>query len=159
MKRDRREEILARLEVVLASIVMVPALAHVVRNKAGLPDERRPALILLDADEAVAMRHEGPTRGLRIPPQLMAMSPQVFYLAGDLPENQTIGGHLNAARMAVMDAIIYDQQLKDICGNNGSIYYGGAETDMKTGSSMEGQMQINPVFIYPFISSELREGE
>lgn len=154
--RDRREEILTRLEAILYTIVMTPPLVHVVRNKAGLPDERRPAIILLDADEALTQRIEQPSRGLTRPPQLMAMTPQIFYLAGNLPQNTTVGQHLNAARIAIMDAIMHDDQLRDICGANGSIYYGGCETDLKTGSTIEGQMQINPVFIYPFIPRELR---
>lgn len=156
MRRDRREEILVQLEAILNTVVLNPPILKVKRNVDGLEGMDRPGIILLDADE-IGTQRETSHRGLGLPPQIVVMSPQIFYLAGNLPENTTIGTHLNSAKMAIMDAIVHNQVLRDICGQNGYIRYGGAQTDMKTGSSIEGQIMLQPVLAYPFVSSELKE--
>lgn len=156
--RDRREEILDRLhKVVIPSVVMVPTIAHVERNKVGITDEKRPAIILLDADEIGILQAKHTHPGMSMAPQLVTMAPEIFYLAGDLPENQVPGTHLNLAKCRIMDAIVSDVGLREICGRNGSIGFGGMETDMKTGSTVAGEAKINPVFTYPFIPSELKQ--
>jgi hypothetical protein len=153
--RDRREELLVRTLALMSGLVLVPALVETVRNTADLGDARRPAIVVLDGDETSIKRVEGRTQGLRLPPQLVAMTPQIFYLAGDLPENMTIGTHLNTAKVAILNAIWHDAALRAICGSNGGIYYGGCETDLKTGSTISGELQVNPVFVYPLLASEL----
>jgi hypothetical protein len=156
--RDRREEILVRLEtVVLPSVVMSPSIAHVARNAVGIPDEKRPAIILLDADETGILQHKHPDPRVGMAPQLVTMAPEIFYLAGDLPENQVPGTHLNLAKCRIMDAIVSDVGLREICGRNGYIGFGGMETDMKTGSTVAGEALLHPVFTYPFIPSELKQ--
>ncbi len=55
---DVREAILARLTEVAGT---VPAIANTFRNRAGISEGARPAIIVLDADEAV---EEGDLAGL-----------------------------------------------------------------------------------------------
>lgn len=158
MFRDRREEILVRLEtVILPSVVMTPSIAHIARNSVGIPDDKRPAIVLLDGDEAGILQPKHPDPRMGMAPQLVTMAPEIFYLAGDLPENQMPGTHLNLAKCKIMDAIVSDVELRQICGRNGQIGFGGMETDMKTGSTVSGEAKINPIFTYPFIPSELKQ--
>ena len=73
---DKREEILARLLQVAAS---VPGVAIAVRNQDEISERSRPAIVVFDADESAdetAERQDHPGRA----PNIVAMTPEVLIL-------------------------------------------------------------------------------
>jgi hypothetical protein len=150
---DRRELVLQRLLAILATLQTVQ---HVVRNRGELPPGKRPAIVLLDADE-VARAFVPQQRGRLIAyPSLVDMTPEI-YVVMDLrePDNTLIGEDMDALRIAIIKAITADQELHGILSANGDIRYVGCETDMASGRTMEGQLHIKMTFTYPLIPSEL----
>jgi hypothetical protein len=150
---DRREQILARLLVVLETVSGVRV---AVRNRGELPPNKRPAVILLDADE-IAREAPPQQRGrLTMAPNLVDMSPEIYVVMDQRePQNASIGEDMNTLRIAIMKAIMSDDQLAAILGSNGDIQYNGCETDMASGRSLEGQMHIRMTFTYVLRPSEL----
>ena len=150
---DRREQILLRL---LAILETVPGMKAVARDRGGLPPEKRPGLILLDADEeAGEPPHQGTGR-LTLAPNLVTMVPEI-YIVMDIrePPNEKIGEDMNALRVVILKSIFNDAPLQTLLGTNGSIRYLGCETDMASGRSMEGQMHIRTAYRYVLRPSEL----
>jgi hypothetical protein len=149
---DRREQILARLLVILESVggVMVA-----VRNRGELPPAKRPAAILLDADE-IARDPPPQNRGrLTLAPNLVDMSPELYVVMDQRePQNDSIGEDMNALRVAILKEIMSDDPLAALLGSNGDIQYNGCETDMASGRSLEGQMHIRLTFTYVLRPSE-----
>jgi hypothetical protein len=150
---DRREQILARLLAILESVGGVRV---AVRNRGELPPAKRPAVILLDADE-IARTAPPQQRGrLTMMPNLVDMSPEIYVVMDQRePQNESIGEDMNALRIAIMKAIMSDDPLAAILGSNGDIQYNGCETDMASGRSLEGQMHIRMTFTYALRPSEL----
>jgi hypothetical protein len=150
---DRREQTLARLTVIMAEI---PSIQAAVRNRGELPANKRPAIVVLDGDE-VARESVAQQRGrLTLAPHLVDLTPEIFIVMDQRePHNVGIGEDLNALRIAVLKAIIADQELVGILGANGDIRYNGCNTDMATGRAMEGQMQLSITFTYALRPSEL----
>jgi len=165
---DRREQILQRLLAILTAIATswrndpsatIPSgipVKEVVRSRGEMPPEKRPAIMLLDAGE-VARPGVAQSRGrLTAGPQLVDMTPEI-YVVMDLrePDNELLGEDLNAMRMVILKAIMFDGELATILGGNGSIRFAGAQTDLGEGRFMEGKMIIQMTFGYPLIPSEL----
>ena len=153
MTTDRRELVLVRLLAILAT---VPPIQVVVRNRGELPVDKRPAIILLDADETARLNVPQSRGRLIAAPCLVDMTPEI-YVVMDLrePPNELIGKDMNAMRVKIVHAIYTDEDLKKILSSNGDIRYAGTATDMASGRSMEGQMHIRLTFTYPLIPSEL----
>lgn len=137
---SKREEILARLVVVGASIEGVVMCA---RNRDEITDRQRPAIIIMDADE-VAIEGEPKKPG----PQIISMTPEIYILLSGAPE--TVGTELNALRALLLSAVLNDATLQTITGANGSIRYEGCATGLARGRSMEGEMGVSLSFQYPF---------
>lgn len=152
---DRRELILARLFVTLQTI---DGLKTVCRNRGLLPEEMRPAITLLDGSEEVTSTQvvDGRGgRGLSAQPAKVTMRPEIFVVLDQrLPKNEGIGEDLNAWRIAILKAISADSQINTLLTNNGSLLYEGCLTDMATGRSMEGQLQMQFALSYPFLATE-----
>jgi hypothetical protein len=159
---DRRERILNRVWELLQTM---PGVESCVRNRGLLADEQRPALVLLDGDEGVDPRFV-PRSGrgsLTVPPSVMLLRPEVFYLLKNRePQNVDVGQDLSAARRTLLPllipAVTQDSILASLVGSNGSIQYEGCLTDMATGRSMEGQLQFQFVFAYVLNLTELAQG-
>jgi len=151
--KDRREQVLVRLKTILEA---VPGIQVVVRNRGELPADKRPAIVLLDADE-VARLNVPQSRGRLIAaPCLVDMTPEIFVVMDARePPNDLIGTDMNTMRVTIVHAVYSDQELKTILSANGDIRYAGTVTDMASGRSMEGQMHIRMTFTYPLIPSEL----
>lgn len=152
---DRREMILVKLEALLGDITEAPA-ENVFRNRAVLPEDKRPAMVLLDGVEDVQL--SGGPKSMRGPaPSLAVLRPQIFAVLKrrEIPEAPLIGPELSLYRRAIIAAVIYDEDLRELVTTNGMIEYQGSETDMQSGSSMEGQLQINFAFRYPLIPQDL----
>jgi hypothetical protein len=137
---ERREEILARLAVLLG---LVEGIETVQRNKAALDNDRRPAIVLLDGDETT--KTLGDRRGrVAMSPAVVTMRPQVFILLkSSKPQNDTVGADINAFRKAVLAAIATDTEFAALIGSHGDIAYLGCETDLKSGGTLEGQMRMD----------------
>lgn len=154
---DRRERILTRLWELLQTI---PGMKSYVRNRGLLPDDLRPALVLLDAGETVSLSHTSSRGQLSTPPLITVMRPQIFIVLKDRgPKNEGVGEELNRLRRLVLPLVVPgiqgDETLRQLVGSNGSIQYEGADTDMATGNMMQGQLQFMFAFAYPLRMEEL----
>lgn len=142
MSINRREEVLDRLFAIMSN----PDLGFVThyRNRAMLENDKHPSVILLDGDEERTSASR-PGRAGVFAAAIVKMRPQIFILLKNqkpkLPE--LLGPSLNEFRGKLLRAIAADAQLSALIGPNGSIEYDGAETDLKTGAALEGQMQIS----------------
>lgn len=152
---DVREAILIRL----AAIILTPALGFTtaVRNRGLRSNEQRPAVIVLDGDEAPILTHGGRNnrsqggRAMGLTPSIMQMRPELYILLKeDRPVNTDIGPDVNAMRIALVAAIAEDTALKTLVGSNGTILYNGCVTDLKSGSALTGQMRLDFAFNYTF---------
>lgn len=140
---SKREDILARLVVIGAAIEGVVLCA---RNRDEISDRHKPAIIIMDADEAAV---EGaPMRSGAASPQIISMTPEIYILLSSEPA--TVGTQLNAIQSALLSAILNDETLRTITGTNGSIRYEGCATGLSRGRSMEGEMGVSLTFQYPF---------
>lgn len=148
---DRRVLILSRLETLLGSVEGAPANA-VYRNRGLLSTDMRPCMILLDGREDVSLSAEGKATRLRArtAPYVMILLPQIFAVlrAREPARAGEYAGELASYRNAILHAILHDEELSAIVGSNGDVAYRGHETDMETGSSMEGQLQMKFAFYY-----------
>jgi hypothetical protein len=160
--RDRRAEILERCHNLLSTLEItltdgvIPA-GNIVHNRAELPAEKIPGIILLDGDEVSDPRlPPAPGRMLPPGPKLMRMTPEV-YVVLDVrkPHNLNVGEDLNTARAAILLLLLTDKTLMEICGSNGQIIYDGSVTDLARNRTMRGQLGISITFVYPFVTGEL----
>lgn len=153
---DTREDILERLETVLASIEGITA---VYRDRAEMPTDMLPAAILLDGSEMIAQEIV-PSKSVRMPPAIFTLVPQIFIVLKprDDMSNTTLDGveapvgpELSSYRLQVISAVVNDPTLLSLVGSNGQILYRGCDTDMQSGSSMIGQLQMHFEFNYVFM--------
>lgn len=142
---SKREDILARLVVVCSGIEGVVLCA---RNRDEISDRQKPAIIIMDADEAAI---EGEPK--RPGPQIISMTPEIYILLSGEPA--TVGTELNAMRVALLSAVLNDATLGTITGPNGAIRYEGCATGLSRGRSMEGEMGVSLSFQYPFNPNNL----
>ncbi len=163
-RRDRREEILERLDELLEGLTItlstgtIPA-GNFVHNRNELPAGKVPGIILLDADEVQDPRALALPNGRQLPPgiQLMRMTPEI-YVVLDVrkPANANVGEDLNAARAAILAAIFTDGELQGIVGSNGGISYDGCVTDLARNRTMQGQLGLSITFTYVLSPQELQ---
>lgn len=87
----------------------------------------------------------------------MSLHPQLFVLLipRKLPDNAGVGEELSAYRKAIIKAIAEDRTLAHICGSNGQVQLNRVETDMQTGSTLEGQLRLDFQFDYTLDPSAL----
>jgi hypothetical protein len=144
---DRREEILFRIEQILASIADANT---VIRNVDEIPESSRPCLILIDGDEAIS-----PTStGRNGQPLIMEMTPVIAIGVSDRPE--TLGAQANGFRAAILAALLGDTQLQTIIGApNGRIQYTGAKGKLSHGSLMASDLQLDFTISYKLDPAEL----
>jgi|SRR5579864_2485225 len=168
---DRRELILERLATILSGLTIpilggpapkvatsIPA-GNFVRNRNELDAKAVPGIILLDADE-VQVPYKRPERGMTergVPDTIMKMTPEIYVILDVRGiTNENVGPDLNAARLAILAAVLPDQQLQKIVGPNGDICYDGTVTDLARNRSMKGQLGISLTFKYPLKLPEYR---
>lgn len=138
MSEDKREQILARLEAILVGLADTGI--NVYRDRAELEDNELPAYVLLDGNEDADVVPKD-RRG----PQIMRMTPQIFYVPVP-PENRMnegIGPQMAEHRMILIRGIMRDSTLAGLLGSNGYIEYRGMETDMQTGAEVKGQFRMD----------------
>ena len=145
---DRRELILVRLLEIAKGI---EGIAGAFRNRDELSEKQRPAIVILDADEAADDADPGsrPARS----PRRVAMTPEIYILLGAKPED--LGSTINTLRARFVKAVLSDTQLISIVGTNGDIRYEGCATALARGRSMEGEMGVSFSFTYVLRPEEL----
>lgn len=161
---DRREEILARLyEILLEQAAALGVnLPNVFRNRGVVPAEPNelPALVLLDGSEVSSIGGRTSTRQPNLlvwRPGIAVLRPQVWSLLKrrSLDEWAEIGPEMSLQRRTLFKAITTDTTIISLLSTNGHIEYNGCDTDMQTGSMMEGQLMLNFSFHYLLDPSEL----
>ena len=145
---DRREMVLARLLEIARGIEGIFA---AFRNKDEISERQRPAIVILDADEAAddADPSSRPSRA----PRRVAMTPEIYILLGAKPEE--LGSVINVLRARFVKSVLGDSQLGSIVGSNGDIRYEGCATALARGRSMEGEMGVSFSFTYVLRPEEL----
>ena len=143
---DKREEILQRLQTILET---VPGVTTCVRNRGLRKNEQRPAIVLVDGDEATVTTGGDVNSRARPVPKVMRMRPEIYYLpkearpTGDLPDGMNVGEDLNNRRMQILWALMNDPELQTLYGSNGGISYQSMTTDLHSGAAMSGEMRID----------------
>ena len=151
---DTREDILARIFQILTDLAATIRLNDattvptVARNRGLMQQDVRPVFILLDGDERT--RLDGDRRGrVRMSPSLVTMNPQVFVvMKSRLPQNENLGQEMNELRLQMIHALVTDETLIGLLSANGDMNYLGNETDLKSGSNLEGQMRLDFAMTY-----------
>ena len=145
---DRREMILARLLEIARGI---DGIESAFRNRDEIGEKQRPAIVILDADEAADDGDPGlrPARS----PRRVAMTPEIYIMLGAKPEH--IGTSINTLRARLIKAILGDAELSLIVSSNGDIRYEGCATALARGRTMEGEMGVSFSFTYVLRPDEL----
>jgi len=141
MSEDKREAILARL-VEVAKTLTEPDC--VFRNQTEIPESKRPAIVILDADETADEAAYGRGRPANAP-NVILLQPEIFILLEAAPDK--IGTELNGFRNRVLKAVLHDASLLALC-KDGDIRYDGFATGLAVGRSMEGEGGIGLTFRY-----------
>jgi hypothetical protein len=154
---DKREAILERMLTLLGTVNGTTPPLNVFRNRAEIPIDKLPALVLLDGSEALKFPNMPHTRGGALVPTVFDLKPQVFIVLRprDDINNVGVGEELSGLRIEVLKAFIQDDELRGLLGANGEINYLGHQTDLQTGSTVLGQMQLNLQLSYVFDPNDL----
>lgn len=139
---DKREDILARLPAVAATIF--GGEDHVFRNTLEIPEGTRPACVILDGDEEADESGYGkgrPAHG----PAIVTMRPEIHIILGDVADD--VGTVLNDYRRELVKAIITDASLVATC-LHGDIRFEAFSTGLAAGRNMEAQGRLDMSFRY-----------
>src|SRR6185436_2549677 len=131
MSEDRREAILDRLVQVAGTIVSP---GSVFRNTIDIPEQKLPAVAILDGDEEADDSGFGRGRPSNAG-TVMALTPHLVLKLQASPEK--VGPALSEYRAAILKAILEDASLIAL-SKDGDIRYHGMETDLGVGRSMTG---------------------
>lgn len=155
--QDKREMILVRMAALLGTVNGTAETMNVFRNRAEIPEEKLPALVILDGREKIKYPNLPRSRGGIVVPAVFDLTPQVFIVLRPRKtvDNPGVGEELSGLRMQVLKAFTQDQELQYLLGTNGEINYLGHETDLQTGSTVVGQMQLNFQLSYVFDPQDL----
>lgn len=143
---DVREAILELIKTTLES-PSLPDIVSVVRNKGELPQEKRPAIIVLDGDERSRSDNNRSGRG-NSSPNIMEMTVEVFVTLGQRnpktdAEGDNVGTILNGYRATIIKRLLEDLDLQALCGPSGSVTFAGTTTDLARGRPMAGEMGLS----------------
>jgi hypothetical protein len=163
MSVDRREQILTQLVTILNGVdgfAVVDSVKSVFRNRTEIPPEELcPCAILLDGRESrvseISPYASGSQR--RGTPAVYSLRPQIWIVLRLRKDqlNVGVGEELSLFRTRVLTAMNADDTLAGLLTENGGVDYMGANTDLQSGSSMEGHMMLDCAFYYPLDFSEL----
>jgi hypothetical protein len=70
-------------------------------------------------------------------------------------DNPGVGEELSGLRMQVLKAFTNDDELWALLGSNGELIHSGHDTDMQTGSTVLGQMQMRFQLTYVLDPNDL----
>lgn len=142
---DKRERILAQLLLVLKGVDGIKSAA---RNLDQIPEGARPAIVLLDGDEALPQSQGETTRSGKSP-IVMQMQPVINVLVGD--NDKDIGATINAIRASLITKVLTDTDLAAVVEadinrpnrQNGRVSYTGMLTRFSHSFEMDCDMQVN----------------
>jgi len=138
---DNREAILDRLQALFESAL--PGV-HVYRNRLRIPDEKLPAVSVLDGDETPDDSGYGRGRPANAP-IVVTMRPEIYAFT-DAPDDK-VGPALNVLRKGIIKAILNDVTLLGLCKDR-EVRYEGFSTGLAQGRSLDGEMAIAFAFTY-----------
>lgn len=148
MAVDVREEILARLILVAASVT---GIISTERNRLDVPGLRRPAIIL----------HDGSEELIDVPPKerqsriaRMTLTPGLVIFART-DDATPAGPLLSAYRSKLVKGVLSDQTLLGLVGTNGAINYHGCLMQPPMPDSREPRMDVTFLFNYVLRLSDL----
>jgi len=174
---NRKELVLNRIIEVLdevEGVADVDGESSVFRNRRSIEGIKRPAIIVLDGNMRIrpnTTQGRGTNRNFmddaenRIAPCEMVLTPEIFLILDLAPDQDNLdedgmnqGAKLSEFETRILAKLMFDNELWELLGggDNGMIEYRGIETDMRSGSNMEGQMQLDVAFTFPFDPDELR---
>lgn len=148
---DRREQILAELESVVADLGGYTFK----RNDLNIDGSELPCIILLDGDEENDVEAYGRGRPANSP-QIMRMYPQLYFALEDHPEG--VGPLVNMTRGTIVHAVLSDVGLQGLVHNR-EIRYEGMESDLALGRSITGQAGIQLSMSYVLYPDDLAPAE
>lgn len=142
MKMDKREMIMVHLAELLGAVAGIKG---VFRDRGELPPRQKtPGILLLDGKEKLKTVQTG-KNFTAMPPAIFTLYPQVFLVLTprDDVTNTTLSRAVNevwkelsAFRMLILDAVLNDDSLVALIGDNGSVVYNGFDSDMQSGSTI-----------------------
>lgn len=145
--RDVREDILARLLVVVAG---VPNIRTAQRNNVDIQEELLPAVSVFDGDEETGGAEDRSARPSGRP-----------YVARMIPEIVVTEKHdvavseLGAFRREIIRRVLNDATLIALVGGNGAIRYVGCQTDFGWIRSQLNAMNVQFMIQYSLKTEEL----
>jgi len=149
---DIREDILARLLVVVATI---PNIRSAQRNNVELPEDLLPAAIVFDGDEET---QDASDLSMRPPnrPTMVHMTPEIII--GQ--QTDEVGSDLTTLRRELLKRVLTDIELnqnivKTGRFGNGAIRYLGCQTDFGWMRSLYGALRAQFLFKYALRPDDL----
>ena len=157
MSEATRENILNRL---LEIGKTVTGIEDAFRNRGFLKTDKRPCIVVLDGDETPRLSLD--TRRLRgrvgfMAPQIVQMRPELYIIPEEVrvtgvnESDVNVGTTINDIRSRYLQAIWTDAPLAAFVGSNGNMVYNGMSTDLKSGSTLSGQMRLDFIINYALI--------
>lgn len=152
MPVDTREDILARLVVVMATI---PNIKLAQRNNTDITEDQLPAAIVFDGDEETDdisdLSMKPPNR-----PTVVRMTPEVMIAQ----QSGQAGSDLTTLRRELIRRVLTDSELNETIvktgrHGNGAIRYLGCETDLGDGRSLQGVLLAHFMFKYTLKPDDL----
>ncbi len=145
---DVREDILARLLVVVAAI---PNIRSAARNNVEIPEDQQPHAFIFDGDEdsdgASDIASGRPGRRS----YLVRMTPEIVI--GQ--QAAEVGSELTTFRRELIKRVLNDTELNELVGGNGAIRYLGCQTHFSWGRTLQGELHAQFMFKYALKIEEL----
>lgn len=135
---DPREDILARLQTVLAG---VSGMTGCERNPVNLSDGDYPHAVLFDGDEAPRGDTPENQKPAKAAAPIMVMRPEIWIR--DSKASAEIGTTMNAHRAAVIKAVLTDATLAALTYNGTGVHYEGAATGFTKDRKTLGEVAVN----------------
>lgn len=142
MMADPREQILARLLTVAASVDA--SVTTAVRNDPSLTEADAPFVMLTDGDEAA---NEGDPAGRdALTPRHVTMTPTLTFVVSADPA--TLGTTMNTLRAKAIKAVLSDATLLGFTVNGKGARYDRSEASLFFGEKVIGQIDVSFAFTY-----------
>lgn len=164
MARDRREEILAYLMILLHQVT---PLTGIWRNRGAFNADDLPVAVLLDGTEEILTEIKG-LQLTQMPVALFTLLPEIFIILKPRADESNltvningvltpapIGPELSAYRSKVIKVLTTDTNLYTMLGPDGQVEYRGSETDMRTANTLQGMMLMHFALSYVLNPDEL----
>ena len=145
--KDVREDILARLLVVVAG---VPNIKTALRNNVDIQEELLPAVSVFDGDEETGGAEDRSARPAGRP-YVARMMPEIVVSE----KHDGAGSELSAFRREIISRVLGDATLIAHVGGNGAIRYIGCQTDFGWIRSQLNAMNVQFMFQYSLKIEEL----